>query len=132
MHICPRYDQFSEKETEEETDRRRSGEAILKTGQEWILPAQLGQLKTGQDGEGMLRIHLWCPKNLPRLWDRIENRMAVELAHNGKIVPKFDFFNRQNNRYSHGIFRKSPNALEISIYLNKVHSLIVKYIEVHK
>ena len=25
------------------------------------MPAQLGQLKTGQDGKGLLRIHLWCP-----------------------------------------------------------------------
>ena len=33
---------------------------------------QLGQLKTGQDGKGLLRIHLWCPDDLPRLWDRIE------------------------------------------------------------
>ena len=42
---------------------------------EWTgmdLPAQLGQLKTGQDGKGLLRIHLWCPDDLPRLWDRIE------------------------------------------------------------
>ena len=36
------------------------------------MPAQLGQLKTGQDGKGLLRIHLWCPDDLPRLWDRIE------------------------------------------------------------
>ena len=36
------------------------------------LPAQLGQLKTGQDGKGLLQIHLWCPDDLPRLWDRIE------------------------------------------------------------
>ena len=33
---------------------------------------QLGPLKTGQDGKGLLRIHLWCPDDLPRLWDRIE------------------------------------------------------------
>ena len=46
--------------------------AISKSGQEWTLPAQLGQLKTGQDGKGLLRIHLWCPDDLPRLWDRIE------------------------------------------------------------
>ena len=31
---------------------------ISKRGQEWTLPAQLGQLKTGQDGKGLLRIHL--------------------------------------------------------------------------
>ena len=23
----------------------------------------------------LLRIHLWCPDDLPRLWDRIENRI---------------------------------------------------------
>ena len=42
---------------------------------EWTrmdLPAQLGQLKTGQDGKGLLQIHLWCHDDLPRLWDRIE------------------------------------------------------------
>ena len=33
---------------------------------------QLGQLKTGQDGKGLLRIHLWCLDDLPRLWDRIK------------------------------------------------------------
>ena len=27
---------------------------------------------TCQDGKGLLRIHLWCPKDLTRLWDRIE------------------------------------------------------------
>ena len=30
------------------------------------LPAQLGQLKTEQDGRGLLRIHLWCHGDLPR------------------------------------------------------------------
>ena len=55
-----------------EADRRRVGKTISKSGQEWTLPAQLGQLKTGQDGKGLLRIHLWCPDDLPRLWDRIE------------------------------------------------------------
>ena len=28
--------------------------------------------KTGKDGKGLLQIHLWCPDDLPRLWDRIE------------------------------------------------------------
>ena len=28
--------------------------------------------ETGQDGKGLLQIHLWCPDDLPRLWDRIE------------------------------------------------------------
>ena len=30
------------------------------------------QLTTGQDGKGLLRIHLRCPDDLPRLCDRIE------------------------------------------------------------
>ena len=51
---------------------RRGGKTISKCGKEWTLPAQLGQLKTGQDGEGLLRIHLWCLDDLPRSWDRIE------------------------------------------------------------
>ena len=40
-----------------------------------LLPAQLGQLKTGQSGKGLLLRHLWCPNDLARLhvWDRIEN-----------------------------------------------------------
>ena len=37
---------------------------IFKSGQEWTLPAQLGQLKTGQDGK-VLSCHLWCPDDLP-------------------------------------------------------------------
>ena len=50
------------------------------SGQEWTLPAQLGQLKTGQDGKGLLQIHPWCPDDLPRLLDGIEesNRMLFE------------------------------------------------------
>ena len=44
----------------------------IKEWKEWTLPAQLGQLKTGQDGKGLLRIHLWCPDDLIRLCDRIE------------------------------------------------------------
>ena len=36
------------------------------------LPAQLEQLKTGQDGKGLLQLHQWCLDDLPRLWDRIE------------------------------------------------------------
>ena len=39
-------------------DRRRGGKTISRSGREWTLTAQLGQLKTGQDGEGLLRIHL--------------------------------------------------------------------------
>ena len=32
-----------------EADRRRGGKTISKSGHEWTLPVQLGQLKTGQD-----------------------------------------------------------------------------------
>ena len=38
-------------EKEEEVERRRGGKTIFKSGQEWTLPPQLGQLKTGQDRE---------------------------------------------------------------------------------
>ena len=38
------------KEKEKEADRRRGGKTISKSGQELTLPAQLGQLKTKQDG----------------------------------------------------------------------------------
>ena len=51
---------------------RRGGKTISKSGLVWTLPAQLGRLKTGQDGKGLLRIHLWRPDDLPRSWDRIE------------------------------------------------------------
>ena len=53
-------------------DRRRGGKTISKSGQQWTLPAHIGELKIGQDGKGLLRIHLWCPDYLPRLWDRTE------------------------------------------------------------
>ena len=36
---------------EGEADRRRGWRTILKSGQEWALPAQLGQPKTGEDGK---------------------------------------------------------------------------------
>ena len=58
------------KDKEQKEDRGRGGKTILKKGQECTLPAQLGQMKTGQGGKGLLQIHLWCPDNLPRLWDK--------------------------------------------------------------
>ena len=63
-----------------EADRRKGGKTISKSGQECTLPAQLRQVKTGQDGKGLLQIHLWYPGDLPRLWDRIElNKFKLEL-----------------------------------------------------
>ena len=55
----------------EKAGRRICGRTISPSGQEWTLPAQLEQLKTGQDGKELLRIHLWCPNDLPRSWERI-------------------------------------------------------------
>ena len=48
------------RQTEEEVGRQY--QSVDRT-----LPAPLGQLKTGQDGKGLLRIYLWCPDDLPRL-----------------------------------------------------------------
>ena len=62
----------SERKKEKESDRRRGGQTISKSGQERALSAQLERLKTGQDGNGLLQIHLWCPDDLPRLWNRLE------------------------------------------------------------
>ena len=45
------------------------------------------QLKTGQDGKGLLRIHLWCPDDLPRLWDRIDRKDVVQ-AQNLTLVDR--------------------------------------------
>ena len=59
------------KEKEKE-DRKRGGKTILKSRQERTLPAQLWQLKTAQGGKGLLQIHLWCPEDLSRLWNKIE------------------------------------------------------------
>ena len=58
-------------EKEEEVDRRRGGKTISKSEQGWTLPAQLGQLKTGQDEKGLLSSHLWCPNHHARLWNRL-------------------------------------------------------------
>ena len=55
-----------------QTDEEMGRQYLLKTGQEWTLPAYLGQLKTEQDRKGLSQIHLWCPDDLPRLGDRIK------------------------------------------------------------
>ena len=43
----------SDRKMEKEADRRRGGKTISKSGQEFALPAQQGQLKTGQNGKGL-------------------------------------------------------------------------------
>ena len=59
------------------------------------MPAQPGWLKTGQDGKGLLRTHLWCPDDLSMLWDRIEkNRIEGKLGEDqltNMFVPVFFF-----------------------------------------
>ena len=75
LSVCPSIRssiRLSEMKKKKRQTEEEVGKTISKSGQEWTLPAQLGQLKTGQDGKGLLRIHLWCPDDLPRLWDRIE------------------------------------------------------------
>ena len=39
------------KKKKKEANKRRGGKTISKSGQEWNLPTQLGQLETGQDGK---------------------------------------------------------------------------------
>ena len=56
----------------EEVDRRKGGKTISKRGLGWTVPAQLGKLKTRQDGKGLLRSHLWCRNDQARLWDRLD------------------------------------------------------------
>ena len=51
---------------------RRGGKPISKSVQEWTLPSHLGQLKAGQDGNGLLRSRLWYPNGHARLWDRLD------------------------------------------------------------
>ena len=42
------------KTVEETVDRRKGGKTILRSGQGWTLLAQLGQLRAGQGGKGLL------------------------------------------------------------------------------
>ena len=44
-------------EKEEEVDKIRSGITILKSAQRYILPAQLGQMKTEMMEMGLLQSH---------------------------------------------------------------------------
>ena len=77
-------------EKEEEVDRR-GRKTVFKSGlfKGWTLPAQLGLLKIGQDGKGLLPSHLWCRYNLARLWDRldcIESRPTFYLSLSLQIL----------------------------------------------
>ena len=64
---------FSKDNPTGHSERKKKKRQTEEVGRvEWTSPAQLGQLKTGQDGKDCYRVHLWCPDDLPRLWDRIE------------------------------------------------------------
>ena len=60
--------------SERKKKNRQTEEEVVRQYQrsKWSLPAPLGQLKTGQDEKVLLQTHLWCPNDLPRLWDRID------------------------------------------------------------
>ena len=57
---------------DEEVDRRIDMKTIFDSGQGWTLPAQLGQLKIGQNGNMLFESHLYCLNDLARLWDRLD------------------------------------------------------------
>ena len=69
VHISKSSDlaKHGEMQTKKRGRQKKRWEDNIKEWQEWTLPAQLGQLKTGQNGKGLLRNHLWCPDDLPRL-----------------------------------------------------------------
>ena len=51
---------------------------------DFLIPGNIDYIKlikTGQDGKGLLQIHLWCPDDLPRLWDRIEIEYFAQLYY---------------------------------------------------
>ena len=62
----------SERKKKKRQTEEGVGKTISKKGQERNSLVPPGQLITGQDGKVLLRIHLWCPDDLPRLQDRIE------------------------------------------------------------
>ena len=68
----------------ERTKKKRQKEVEAgRQYQEWIgmdFASSTKAVKTGQDGKGLLRTHLWCPDNLQRLWDKNRNRNRNDLV----------------------------------------------------
>ena len=66
-----------------ETDRRKGRQVEEKVGnniKEWSgidFSSSARAAKTEQGGKGLLRSHLWCPDDLPGLWDRIPYKFYV-------------------------------------------------------
>ena len=52
--------------------QKKRWEANIKEWTGMDFASSTSQLKTGQDGKELLRIHLWCPDDLARVWDRIK------------------------------------------------------------
>ena len=75
--LCHRHTMMKKKRGRQ----KKRWEDNIKEWREWTLPAQLGRLKTVQDGKGLLPTHLWCPEDLPRLLDRIEKEITMCVFH---------------------------------------------------
>lgn len=58
------------KANEIKVDRRRDERTILRGGRRRPFKVQMGQLKTGLDGNGFLLSYLWWLNGIARLWDR--------------------------------------------------------------
>ena len=68
--LCPRHTMMKKKR---DRQKKRWEDNIKEwTGMDFASSTRA--LKTGQDGKGLLPTHLWCPDDLPRLWDRIETQ----------------------------------------------------------
>ena len=59
----------------ESTKKKRQTEEEVDNVKEWTgmdCASSTRAAETTQDGKGLFRTHLWCPDDLPRLWDKIE------------------------------------------------------------
>ena len=59
-------DNAAEKSKRNKKKMLTSGKTTLRSGQGWIFLAQLGQLKAGLDGKGLLESRLFCSNDLAR------------------------------------------------------------------
>ena len=85
----------------EEEDERHSG----------VDKNELVQLKTGLGGKEFLKSHLWRPKDLARLWDRLDQNYFTHailfspdsnhLSHIFQIINKFACIPHTLNERSH-------------------------------
>ena len=52
--------------------QKRRWEDNFKVEEAWTFDSSIRAAETGQCGKGLLQIHMSCPEDLPRLWDRKE------------------------------------------------------------